>query len=114
MRLPAGIFLGFSLLSLASCAPPASQVAPIFVVPPPFFGRSCEQLAASRARLTNLVLLATLRQNTLSKADQTRTLGIPTPLGTPFEENREFELGVLKGQLIQLEDIIRREGCEAL
>jgi hypothetical protein len=96
MRLTTCLLIAALAPTLAGCAPPAAQVPPIFTWPPPDYGRSCEELAAARARLTDRLLFASLRQNSISQADRTRTLGIPTPFGTPFEENQEFDLGVLK------------------
>jgi hypothetical protein len=111
MRKFSRLLLGPAALFLASCAPPAAQVPPIFIQPPLDYGRTCERLAAKRARLTERVIFASLRQDSLYRADRERTLGIPTPLGTPFEENRELELGLLKGELVQINERIRESRC---
>jgi hypothetical protein len=113
MRLFSRLLLGPALLCSASCAPPVSQVGPIFAYPPPDFGRSCEELAAARANLTRKLIFASLYQDAQYRADQATTLGIPTPLGSPFEENREFELGLLKGQLVQVDNKIQERHCDA-
>jgi hypothetical protein len=113
MQLSARILLGLISLCVASCAPPVSEIGPIFRYPAPVFGRSCEELADARARLTQKVIFATLYQDSLYQADRTTTLGIPTPLGAPFEENREVELGLLKGELVQLNAKIREKHCDA-
>lgn len=113
MRLSACVLLGFASVCVASCAPPTSEIGPIFVYPPPYFGGSCEQLAAARASLAEKAVFATLYQDSLYQADRTRTLGVPTPLGTPFEESKEVKLGLLKGELIQLEEKIREKHCDA-
>lgn len=113
MRLFARLLLGFASMCVASCAPPVSEIGPIFLDPPPDFGRNCEELAAARASLTEKAVFATLYQDTLYQADRTRTLGIPTPLGTPFEESKEVKLGLLKGELVQLEEKIREKHCDA-
>jgi hypothetical protein len=113
MRLIPLLSLGAALSSLAACAPPVSQVGPIYAYPPREFGRTCEELATARARVTRRLIFANLYQDQLYKDDQTRTLGIPTPLGSPFEENRAAELGWLKGELVQINKRIRETRCEA-
>jgi hypothetical protein len=111
MRRFQGFVMASAALCLASCSPPVSAIGPIFVYPPPEFGRTCEELAIARTRLTQRLIFVNLYQDTLYRADQTTTLGIPTPLGTPFEESREFELGVLKGELVQIDGRLRESRC---
>lgn len=101
-----------AMLCLAGCSPPVSEIGPIFVYPPPDFGRTCEELAVTRSRLTQRLIFTNLYQDNLYRADQTTTLGIPTPLGSPFEDSHAFQLGVLKGELIQIDGRISESRCD--
>jgi len=113
MKIETAILWGGCALLLSACAPRASEVAPIFAAQTRDFGHDCEALAAARARVTSRLVFASLRQNDMSDADRARTLGFPTPLGTLFEENREFELGRLKGDLVEINQQILGNKCEA-
>lgn len=107
-----GLVIVSTMLCLAGCAPPVSEIGPIFVYPPPDFGRTCEELAITRSRLTQRLIFTNLYQDNLYRADQTTTLGIPTPLGSPFEDSHAFQLGVLKGELLQIDGRIHERRCD--
>jgi hypothetical protein len=64
-----------------------------------FVGKSCSQLVAERARLSQALIFAGLAQDQVSADDQMRTLGAPTPVGTLFDGDREPEVARLKGEL---------------
>jgi hypothetical protein len=85
--------------ALVACARPAREIEPAPSDPSLFMGESCSQLVAERGRRSEALIFAGMAQDQLSDEDRIRTLGAPTPLGTPFEDDREPEVARLKGEL---------------
>ncbi|MBY6240569.1 hypothetical protein [Methylosinus sp. Sm6] len=85
--------------ALAACAKPAHEIAPTPIDPVMFAGKSCSQLVAARARRSQALIFAGMAQNQVSDDDRMRTLGVPTPVGTLFDGDREPEVARLKGEL---------------
>jgi hypothetical protein len=60
---------------------------------------SCDRLVRERALRSQRLIFLGLHQDQLASDDRTRTLGLPTPLGTPFEPDYEIEIARLKGEI---------------
>jgi hypothetical protein len=86
-------------LGLAACAKSTHDIEPAPVDPALFVGADCAQLVARRARISQALIFAGSAQDQIAADDRTRTLGVPTPMGTPFELDREPEVARLKGEL---------------
>ncbi|PWB94369.1 hypothetical protein [Methylosinus sporium] len=84
---------------LAACAKPTREIEPAPVDPGLFIGADCPQLVARRARIAQALIFAGSAQDQLAADDRTRTFGVPTPMGTPFDADREPQIARLKGEL---------------
>lgn len=84
---------------LGGCARPASEIEAAAVDPALFEGMTCSQLVAQRARRSQALIFAGMAQDQVSADDGMRTLGVPTPVGTLFDGDREPEVARLKGEL---------------
>lgn len=90
--------LGFAA-ALSACARPAHEIEPAPIDPVMFMGKSCSELAHQRARRSRALIFAGMAQDQVSADDNMRTLGVPTPVGTIFDGDREPEVARLKGEL---------------
>lgn len=86
-------------LGLSACAKTTLEIEPAPVDPALFVGADCAQLVARRARISQALIFAGSAQDQLAADDRTRTLGVPTPMGTPFDDDREPQIARLKGEL---------------
>ncbi|WP_245258394.1 hypothetical protein [Methylosinus sp. LW4] len=86
-------------LGLSACAKTTLEIEPAPVDPALFVGVDCAQLVARRARISQALIFAGSAQDQLAADDRTRTLGVPTPMGTPFDDDREPQIARLKGEL---------------
>jgi hypothetical protein len=93
-----GLTLGFAA-ALTACARPAHEIEPAPTDPAMFMGMSCSQLVHERARRSRALIFAGMAQDQVSADDNMRTLGVPTPVGTIFDGDREPEVARLKGEL---------------
>ncbi|WP_244613005.1 hypothetical protein [Methylosinus sp. Ce-a6] len=101
-RKPRARFAGLALaaaLGLSACAKPTRDVEPLPVDPALFAGADCAQLVARRARISQALIFAGSAQDQIAADDRVRTLGVPTPMGTLFDGDREAEVARLKGEL---------------
>lgn len=87
------------LFSLGACAKQTREIQPAIVDPTLFYGLSCSELVAARAKRSTALIFTASAQDQLAADDKVRTLGIPTPMGTLFEEDREADVARLKGEL---------------
>jgi hypothetical protein len=76
-----------------------------------FAGRTCSQLVADRAKRSQALVFAGLAQDQLSDDDQIRTLGVPTPMGTLFENSQETAIARLKAELRALNAELGAQNC---
>lgn len=88
-----------SAAALAACARPAHEIEPAPIDPAMFMERTCSELAHERARRSRKLIFAGMAQDQVSADDNMRTLGVPTPVGTIFDGDREPEVARLKGEL---------------
>ncbi|WP_245267234.1 hypothetical protein [Methylosinus sp. LW3] len=86
-------------LGLSACAKTAWDIEPAPVDPALFVGTDCAHLVARRARISQALIFAGSAQDQLAADDRMRTLGVPTPMGTPFGDDREPQIARLKGEL---------------
>jgi hypothetical protein len=86
-------------LGLSACAKTTLEIEPAPVDPALFVGADCPHLVARRARISQALIFAGSAQDQLAADDRTRTLGVPTPMGTPFDDDREPQIARLKGEL---------------
>ncbi len=86
-------------LGLSACAKTTRDIEPAPVDPALFAGADCAQLMARRARISQTLIFSGSAQDQIAADDRTRTLGVPTPMGTPFDSDREPEIARLKGEL---------------
>ena len=86
-------------LGLSACAKTTLDIEPAPVDPALFAGADCAQLVARRARIAQALIFAGSAQDQLAADDRMRTLGVPTPMGTPFDDDREPQIARLKGEL---------------
>jgi hypothetical protein len=100
-----------SLFSLAACMRPSRDIEPVFVDPNYFAGATCRQLILKRARTLRALIFSGLTQDQYYRDDRTRTFGVPTPMATIFEESREGEISVIKGELMALNEQLWRMNC---
>jgi hypothetical protein len=84
---------------LGACARRTSEIEAVAVDPAMFEGMTCSQLVAQRARRSQALIFAGMAQDQVSADDGMRTLGVPTPVGTLFDGDREPEVARLKGEL---------------
>ncbi|OAI29620.1 hypothetical protein A1351_10660 [Methylosinus sp. R-45379] len=86
-------------LGLSACAKTTWDIEPAPVDPALFVGTDCAHLVARRARISQALIFAGSAQDQLAADDRMRTLGVPTPMGTPFGDDREPQIARLKGEL---------------
>jgi len=98
-------------LLLSSCARTMREIppAPGAIYPDPH--ASCARLVAERARRTTRLVIVGLHQDQLAADDRARVLGVPTPLGTPFEEDMTPEVARLKGEIGAITQEMIRKNC---
>lgn len=84
---------------LGACARPTSEIVAAAADPAMFEGMTCSQLVGQRARRSQALIFAGMAQDQVSADDGMRTLGVPTPVGTLFDGDREPEVARLKGEL---------------
>lgn len=97
--------------SLGACAQQTRDIPPAVVDPSLFIGATCSELVAERARRSQALIFAGLAQDRTSDDDRTRTLGVPTPMGTIFEGDSAAEVARLKGELHALNAQLRVMNC---
>jgi hypothetical protein len=105
------VLAALGLAMLCACARATREIAPAIVDPTMFEGQSCIQLAYERARRSKALIFTGMAQDQVSEDDSTRTLGIPTPMGSVFEDDREPEIARLKGELHAVNARMRAMGC---
>lgn len=113
-REPRAPLLGFALaaaLGLSACAKPTREVEPLPADPALFVGYDCAQLVARRARISQALIFAGSAQDQIAADDRIRTLGVPTPMGTLFEGDREAEIARLKGELHAVNAQMETQRC---
>ncbi len=96
---------------LGACAKQTRDIPPAIVEPSLFIGGTCSELVAERAKRSQALVFAGLAQDQTSQDDRTRTLGVPTPMGTIFEGDHEAEVARLKGELRALNAQLRAMNC---
>lgn len=101
------------LAMLAACARQTREIEPVVVAPEMFSGMSCLRLVKERARRSQALIYAGMAQDQVSEDDRMRTLGIPTPVGTLFDGDREPEVARLKGELHAIDTQMQAMGCFA-
>jgi hypothetical protein len=89
----------FSIVMLAGCAKRTFEITPDQTDPKEFFGMTCSELVAERAKTSQALIFSGLAQDQISDDDKMRTLGIPTPMGSLFNEGRENQIARLKGKV---------------
>ncbi|WP_457798523.1 hypothetical protein [Methylocystis sp. S23] len=106
--------LAFSAIcGLSACAKRHGEVAPAPIPPSAFETATCRQLSAMHAKAMRTLVFSELLQDHRHAEDRTRIFGVPTPMATIFEENREAELARLKGETLALAAQLQRAGCVA-
>ncbi|MBG0808636.1 hypothetical protein IY145_04530 [Methylosinus sp. H3A] len=98
-RLRFAVWAVVAALGLSACAKTAGDIEPAPVDPALFVGADCAQLVARRARISQALIFAGSAQDQIAADDRTRTLGVPTPMGTLFDGDREPDVARLKGEL---------------
>lgn len=98
---------------LSACARSHGEIAPVPVPPQAFAAADCRQLSLMRAKAERSLILSEIVQDHRYAEDRTRTFGVPTPMATIFEENREAEVARLKGEAYAIAAEIQRTGCVA-
>lgn len=111
MTSPARCALIALLLGLGACAKQSRDIPPALVDPTLFLGMSCSELVAERARRTTALVFAESTQDQTAADDRVRTLGLPTPMGTIFEGDRELEVARLKGEVRAATTQMRAMNC---
>jgi len=101
-------FVAACALALGACAKRTRDIEPALLLRDPFAGAACPALLATRARLSQALIFYGLEQDQISADDRTRTLGVPTPMGTGPEGDNETKIALLKGELVVLEDDVAR------
>jgi hypothetical protein len=77
-----------------------------------FLGATCPELATKRAKRMQALVFSGMVQDHISDEDKTRTLGIPTPMGSLFDESRENQIARLKGELHAIDAGLASLNCE--
>lgn len=98
---------------LSACAVPHAQIAPAPVPPVAFDGASCRELALMHAKAMRTLTFSSIAQDHNFEADHTRVFGVPLPMATLFERDREAEVARLKGDSLALAAQLERQGCVA-
>ncbi|PWB82587.1 MAG: hypothetical protein C3F11_11060 [Methylocystaceae bacterium] len=96
---------------LGACAERTRDIPAAVVDPSPFIGPTCSQLVAARAARSRALIFSGLAQDQTSEDDATRTIGVPTPMGTIFGRDREAEIARLKGELRALNAQMSEMNC---
>ncbi len=81
--------------------------------PSAFEPATCRQLSLMHAKAMRSLVYAELMQDQRYAEDRTRTFGVPTPFATLFEENREAEVALLKGETLALAAQLEQARCMA-
>jgi hypothetical protein len=100
-------------LALAACARRTQEIEATPADPALFAGASCAELVAERAKRSEKLIFSGLAQDQVSADDRMRTLGVPTPVGTIFDGDREPDVARLKGELHALEAALVAARCGA-
>jgi hypothetical protein len=110
------IVAGFLSLALASCASHASSVEPRYVSPTVYENWSCKQLEDERQRLSSEARRIAGLQDENADADAAM-MGVglilfwPALIGLAATEDREEELGRLKGEYNAADQAARHKTC---
>lgn len=122
-RMAKATALAAAALGVSACmAKRPSEIEPASVDPTAYAELDCTRLVERRARIAQSLIFASLAQDHLADADKVRTLGVPTPMGSAFEDDREAEVARLKGELRAIDARLRApraygraatDGCRA-
>lgn len=104
----ATIFLLF-ISALSACAKHAEEIQPTSISPAEFSGMTCSQLVSQQARKTRALIFAELAQERVNADDRIRTFGVPTPMGSLFNEEKAELIARLKGQLGSIRALLSRD-----
>lgn len=100
-----------TIFSLLACARPTVDIEPVPIDPRIYFGRACSELVEERARRTQALIFVGLIQDQISEDDRTRTLGIPTPMGSEFNESKADQVARLKGEVRAIGSALASLNC---
>jgi hypothetical protein len=98
---------------LPACAKNHDEIAPAPISPAAYAPATCRELSLMYAKTMRSLVFSELMQDHRYAEDRTRTFGIPTPMATLFEENREAEVARLKGNALAIPAQLERAGCVA-
>lgn len=102
-----------AVAALSACAVPHGRILPMPIPPQAYDGATCRQLSLMHAKSMRTLIFSGIAQDHIYEADQTRTFGIPTPMGTIFETSRAEEVSRLKGETAAISQELARAGCIA-
>jgi hypothetical protein len=101
------------LFGLSACARGHGEIAPEPIPPFAYEPATCRELSLMRAKTVRARVLSDIRQDWMRAEDRTRVFGVPLPMASIFEENREAEVARLKGESLALATQLQRAGCVA-
>jgi hypothetical protein len=101
------------LFGLSACAKGHGEIPPDPIPPAAYAPASCRELALMRAKTMRALTFSEITQDFRHDEDRTRVFGVPVPMATIFEENREAEVARLKGESLALATQLHRAGCVA-
>lgn len=99
--------------AVAGCARRHGEIEPEPIPPLAYEPATCRQLSLMHAKTMRSLVFSSIIQDQHHADDRTRTFGVPTPMATLFDENREAEVARLKGEALALAEQLERAGCVA-
>lgn len=108
-----GIVCGALGMTLAGCAPRASEIAPTLMDPYAYETATCRELDEMKAKAQRDRIYAYIAQDQQHDDDRTRTFGIPTPMATLFENSRAPFTARMKADSLAINAQLARSGCIA-
>jgi hypothetical protein len=95
--------------AFSACSKRIEEIEPASISAGEFAGMTCSQLVSEQARKTRALIFAELAQERVIADDRIRTFGVPTPMGSLFNEDRTESIARLKGQLASIRMLLSRE-----
>jgi hypothetical protein len=93
----------------SACSKRSEEIEPASISATEFAGMTCSQLVSEQARKTRALIFAELAQERINKDDRIRTFGVPTPMGSLFNEESAESISRLKGQLASIRARLAQE-----